>query len=140
MSKRLLIIDDALIIREMIKETVCGDGWEVVGEASNGKAGVAAFCQSSPDVVTLDLVMPESSGLEALTAIRERDPAAKVLIVSAIAQSEVLEQTLRLGASDFIVKPFQRTTLLTTLNKLYHRSAPAPASPLTYNPTPGGRA
>jgi two-component system chemotaxis response regulator CheY len=139
MAKRLLIIDDALIVRELIKDASRGEGWEVVGEANNGQEAVEAFRQCRPDVTTLDLVMPEASGLEALAAIREEDPEAKVLIVSAIAQPEVLEEALRLGASDFIVKPFQERALLGALNKLYRRSTLAPVSASPIMAAPGGR-
>ncbi len=139
MSKRLLIIDDALIIREKIKDAVRQDGWEIVGEACNGREALEAFRRTRPDVITLDLVMPQSSGQEALARIKQEAPETKVLIVSAIAQSEVLEETLRLGASDFIVKPFQEDALRLALDKLYRRPAPASVSPKTITATSGGR-
>ncbi len=139
MSKRLLIIDDALIIREMIKDAVREDDWEVVGEAGDGQQALQVFRQCRPDVVTLDLVMPTASGLEALAAIRKEHPEAKILVVSAISQPEVLEEALRLGASDFVIKPFKPNALLLTLNHLYDRSASAPVSPSPITAASGGR-
>lgn len=117
MPKRLLIADDALIIREMIKEAASDDGWQVVGEAADGAAAAELYRQHRPDAVTLDLVMPDHDGLYALRQIREQDPDAKVIIVSALDQRHVLKEAFSLGASDFIVKPFERRALLETLDQ-----------------------
>lgn len=127
MDKRLLIVDDALIIREMIKDAVAADGWSVVAEGSDGSQAVELYRRHRPDVVTLDLVMPEYDGLYALREIMASDPAARVLVVSAIDQSDVLQQAIRLGAADFIVKPFDNDRLRTALGQLL--SSPAPLVP-----------
>lgn len=108
MKRRLLIADDSMMIRELIKEYACETGWEIVGEAENGDEAVAMFLRCQPDVTTLDLVMPIHDGLQALKTIRALDPHAKVLVISAISQTEILKEALTLGASDFIVKPFSR--------------------------------
>lgn len=118
MNKTLLIIDDALIIREMIKDIATEDGWTVVGEASDGREGVELHDRLNPDAITLDLVMPEFDGLHALKHIMAGDPAARVLVVSALDQTEILKQALQLGAADFIVKPFARQRLGDALRKL----------------------
>lgn len=118
MSKTLLVTDDALIIREMIKDAAREAGWEIVGEATNGQEAVERFDELNPDAVTLDLVMPDFDGLHALRGIAERNGAERVLIVSALDQSDVLKQALRLGAADFIVKPFDKHRLVGALDKL----------------------
>ncbi|EAQ81449.1 response regulator [Blastopirellula marina] len=110
MSKRLLVTDDAMIIREMIKETAIAAGWEVVGEADNGLAALEAFRKWRPDAMTLDIVMPEYDGIYALENIRAEFPDARVLMVSAIDQTSVLKDALRKGATDFIIKPSIRCT------------------------------
>lgn len=118
MSKRLLVTDDALIIREMIKDTAIAHGWEIVGEAANGYEAVDRYKELRPDAVTLDLVMPECDGLQALRGITECDPAARVLVVSALDQKSILNEALELGASDFVVKPFDSRRLANALNKM----------------------
>ncbi|MCC9604651.1 response regulator [Blastopirellula sp. JC732] len=108
MSKRLLVTDDAMIIREMIKETAIAAGWEIVGEADNGLAAVEAYRELRPDAMTLDIVMPEYDGIYALENIRNEFPTARILMVSAIDQTNVLKDALRKGATDFIIKPSSR--------------------------------
>lgn len=92
MSKKLLIIDDALIIRTIIKDTASNAGWDVVGEAANGEQGVQRYRELKPDATTLDLVMPEFDGLHALRGILAHDPQAKVLVVSALDQKSILKE------------------------------------------------
>jgi two-component system, chemotaxis family, chemotaxis protein CheY len=118
MSKKLLIADDAAIIREMIKEAAINAGWEVVAQANNGQMAIDMFQEFRPDVCTLDLVMPEFDGMHALRGIKAIDPDAKVVVVSALEQKSVLKDTFSLGASDFIVKPFQQSALINTLEQL----------------------
>jgi two-component system chemotaxis response regulator CheY len=118
MSRTLLVADDATIIREMIKDVATQAGWEVVGEATNGQEAIDRYAELQPDAMTLDLVMPEYDGLHALRGIMAAQPDAKVLVVSAINQSQVLKTAFRLGASDFVVKPFDRKVLVNTLDQL----------------------
>lgn len=115
MTKTLLVADDAMIIREMIKDTASGAGWTIVGEAANGQQAYERFLECRPDVVTLDMVMPQYDGLHALRCILQDDPKARVVVVSALDQKQVLSEAFKLGASDFIVKPFQSDALLKTL-------------------------
>ena len=123
MSKKLLITDDALIIREIIKDTAQSAGWEVVGQAANGQEAIERYQELRPDAVTLDLVMPEYDGLHALDGILALDPNAKVLVVSALEQKNVLKDAFRRGATDFIVKPFDKAQLLSTLENMLQSSA-----------------
>jgi len=127
MSKRLLITDDAMIIREMIKEVATRAGWEVVGEATDGAMAVESYQQLRPDVVTLDLVMPHYDGLYALRGILAADPEAKVVVVSAVDQTSVLKEAFKLGATDFVVKPFEKQALVDTLAQLAPEQAAAEA-------------
>ncbi len=121
MSKTLLVTDDALIIREMIKETAQNAGWEIVGEATNGQEAIDRYKELRPDAVTLDLVMPEYDGLHALAGITEFDPDAKVVVVSALEQKNVLKDAFKRGASDFLVKPFDKSHLEATLETMVQK-------------------
>lgn len=118
MPGKLLVTDDAMIIREMIKDTAAGAGWEIVGEATNGQEAIERYQELKPDVVTLDLVMPGFDGLHALKGIRESNPNAKVVVVSALDQKQILLNAFKAGASDFVIKPFDPTMLLKTLENL----------------------
>jgi two-component system chemotaxis response regulator CheY len=118
MSKTLLVTDDALIIRELIKDAAIEGGWEIVGEASNGQEAIEQFEKLQPDAMTLDLVMPDFDGLHALRGIMGANPKARVLVISALDQTEVLKNALKLGASDFIVKPFEKVRLIEALEKV----------------------
>jgi len=117
MAGTLLVVDDALIIREIIKDTATNAGWEVVGEASNGKDAIRRFQELRPHATTLDLVMPDFDGLFALRGIMDADPQANVIVVSALDQENVLKEAFKLGAADFIVKPFDRSVLVNTLEQ-----------------------
>jgi two-component system chemotaxis response regulator CheY len=110
-QKRLLVVDDALIMRAMIKDLAKQAGWEIAGEATNGREGIERYRELRPDLVTLDIVMPELDGVEALRALRQEFPEAAVVMVTAIDQKEKLSECIRLGARDFIVKPFDRDHL-----------------------------
>jgi len=118
MPRRLLVADDAMIIRQIIKDMAVSAGWEVVGEASNGQEAIERYRELHPDAVTLDLVMPEHDGLHALQGIMEFDSEAKVLVVSALEQRGVLKDAIKAGASDFVTKPFDKRNLAATLEQL----------------------
>ena len=125
MSRTLLVTDDALIIREIIKDAASAAGWKIVGEAANGEQAVQRYRELKPDAVTLDLVMPEYDGLHALLGIMKIDPEARILVVSALGQKEILKQTFKAGASDFLIKPFDKQVLLNTLDQLVPEPIPA---------------
>ena len=116
--KRLLVVDDALFMRKMICGVAAEAGWQVVGEAGDGAEAVALYDRLRPDLVTMDLVMPVMGGLEALRQIRARDPQAQVVVVTALDQKQALMDSIREGAIDFIVKPFERQRVLNLLAKL----------------------
>jgi two-component system chemotaxis response regulator CheY len=118
MAKTVLITDDALIIREKIKDAVTAAGWEVVAEAANGQEAIDLYQQHRPSAVTLDLVMPQYDGLHALSGILAGDPDARICVVSALEQKAVLKEAFQRGAGDFLVKPFDPYVLLDTLENL----------------------
>jgi two-component system chemotaxis response regulator CheY len=111
------------MIRELLKEIAVEAGWEIAGEAGDGDESIAQFEALRPDAVTLDLVMPVHDGLHALRGIRAIDPDARVVVISAISQADVLKEALSLGASDFIVKPFRRSDTLSALRLLAARTS-----------------
>ena len=116
-AKRVLVVDDALVIRQRIIEIAKLSGWEIAGQASNGKQAVEMYFSQRPDLVTLDIVMPEMDGVESLKEIRSRDPEARVVMVTAINQKEKLAECIQAGAIDFIVKPFDKATLIRFFEK-----------------------
>jgi two-component system chemotaxis response regulator CheY len=116
--RRLLVVDDALFMRKLISGVAAEAGWEVAGEAGNGEEAVSLYRELKPDLVTMDLVMPVMGGLEALRKIRELDPRAQVVVVTALDQKNALMESIRDGALDFIVKPFERQRVLNLFNKL----------------------
>jgi len=115
MSRRVLIVDDSMLMRRLVKETLVADGWEVAGEACNGQEAVEKYRELRPDAVTLDIIMPESNGLDALRAILGINPKAKVVVVSALNQTKLISEAIRAGADDFIAKPFMPEQLQATL-------------------------
>jgi two-component system chemotaxis response regulator CheY len=118
MAKRILIVDDALIMRMKIKEIAQQAGWEIAGEAASGTEAVERYRELKPDLVTMDIVMPQMDGVAALRAVRDEDPRAQVVMVSAVDQREKLIECVRLGAVDFVVKPFDTGSLRSFFEKL----------------------
>jgi two-component system chemotaxis response regulator CheY len=110
-AKRVLIVDDALIMRQRIKDIAEESGWQVVGEAKDGEEAVALYQQEKPDLVTLDIVMPNMDGVAALKRMIQEDPHARVVMVSAVNQKKKLAECIEAGAIDFIVKPFEKASL-----------------------------
>ena len=116
--KKVLIVDDAAFMRMAIKMILNGNGFEVIGEAENGTIAVKKYKELKPDIVTMDITMPEMTGLEALKSIREFDPGAKVIMVSAMGQETMVREVVMLGAKSFIIKPFKNDHVIQTLNKV----------------------
>ena len=116
--KRLLVVDDAMLMRKIIRDVASEAGWLVVGEARDGQEAVELYQTLQPDLVTMDLVMPRLTGLEALQKIRAIDPNAQVIVITALDQKQMLMDSIHHGALDFIVKPFDRTRVLDLMRKL----------------------
>ncbi|MGO0121721.1 response regulator [Desulfothermobacter acidiphilus] len=121
MSKRVLVVDDAAFMRMMIKNILTKNGYEVVGEAANGREAVELYQQLKPDVVTMDITMPEVDGIEGVKAIKAVDPNAKIVMVSAMGQQAMVMEAIQAGAKDFIVKPFQQERILQALERVLAR-------------------
>jgi len=120
-KKRILVVDDALFMRNLIKSILEEAGFEVCGEASNALEGVKLYKELRPDLVTLDVIMPKIEELDGITAIKEIlffDPQAKIVIISALGEHRVVQEALRYGAKDYIVKPFTKVGLLSIIRKV----------------------
>ncbi|MDR3354949.1 MAG: response regulator [Synergistaceae bacterium] len=117
MATRVLIVDDAAFMRMMLRDILAKNGFEIAGEAENGKTAVQMYNELKPDVVTMDITMPEMDGIAAVKEIKAADPEAKVVMVSAMGQQAMVIEAIRSGAADFIVKPFQPDRVLEALGK-----------------------
>lgn len=122
MIKTILVVDDAAFMRMMIKDILEQVGYEI-HEAANGREAIRLYDEIKPDLVTMDITMPELDGIEALRVIRESDPGARVLMVSAMGQQKMIIEALEHGALDFVVKPFQPTKVLSTVQKCLQAQA-----------------
>lgn len=114
---RVLVVDDAAFMRKVLSDALAKGGHEVVGEAANGNEAVSRFQELHPDVMTLDITMPEKDGLEALREILASDPAARVVMCSALGQESKVLESIKSGARDFVVKPFQADRVLEAVGK-----------------------
>ena len=118
MAKNILISDDAAFMRMMIKDILTKNGYNVVGEAENGARAVEKYNELKPDLVLMDITMPEMDGIEALKAIKSADSNAKVIMCSAMGQQAMVIESIQAGAKDFIVKPFQADRVLEAVKKV----------------------
>ena len=115
---KVLIVDDAAFMRISIKNMLTKNGYEVVGEAENGLVSLDMYKDLQPDIVTMDITMPEMSGLDALKEIIKIDPQAKIVMVSAMGQEAMVRDAIVSGAKGFIVKPFKEEGIIAALKKL----------------------
>ena len=118
MAKNILICDDAAFMRMMIKDILTKNGYNVVGEAENGQKGVEKYQELKPDLVLMDITMPEMDGIAALKNIKASDPSALVIMCSAMGQQAMVIESIQAGAKDFIVKPFQADRVLEAVKKV----------------------
>ena len=114
---RILVVDDNAFMRNNIKNVLTGAGFDVVGEASDGLEAISMYQSSGPDLVTLDITMPNMDGVQALKELRSLDPAAKIIMVSAMGQEALVVEAITAGAADFVVKPFQPDRVVDAINK-----------------------
>lgn len=117
MSKNVLVVDDAAFMRMMIKDILTKNGYVVVGEANDGNEAVERYKELSPDLVTMDITMPEKDGITALKEIKQLDPSAKVIMCSAMGQQAMVIDAIQAGAKDFVVKPFQADRVIDAISK-----------------------
>ena len=118
MAKNILISDDAAFMRMMIKDILTKNGYKVVGEAENGAKAVEKYAELKPDLVLMDITMPEMDGIQALKKIKESDPSALVIMCSAMGQQAMVIESIQAGAKDFIVKPFQADRVIEAVKKV----------------------
>ena len=118
MAKNIIICDDAAFMRMMIKDILTKNGYTVVGEAENGAKAVEKYAELKPDLVLMDITMPEMDGIQALKKIKEADPSATVIMCSAMGQQAMVIESIQSGAKDFIVKPFQADRVLEAVRKV----------------------
>jgi two-component system, chemotaxis family, chemotaxis protein CheY len=118
MAKRILVTDDALFMRVTLKNILTKGGYEVVGEASNGRESVDLYQQTQPDLVTMDITMPEMDGITAVREIRKKYPEANIIMCTAMGQKNMVMEAVSAGAKDFIVKPFQPEKVIEAVQKI----------------------
>lgn len=118
MAKKVLIVDDAVFMRMKLRDILEKNGYEVVAEAQNGLEAIERYNETTPDLVTMDITMPEMDGVEALKKIKAEHPEAKVLMCSAMGQQGMVMDAIRAGAVDFIVKPFDSDRVIKALDKV----------------------
>ena len=118
MAKNILICDDAAFMRMMIKDTLTKNGYNVAGEAENGLKAVEKYSETKPELVLMDITMPEMDGIQALKKIKELDPGAMVIMCSAMGQQAMVIESIQAGAKDFIVKPFQADRVIEAVKKV----------------------
>ncbi|MBA3646111.1 MAG: response regulator [Gemmatimonadaceae bacterium] len=118
MSGTVLVCDDALFMRSMVKDILAQAGFTVVGEAENGMRAVEQYAALKPDLVTMDIIMPEMGGIEAVRQIIEADPQARILMCSAMGQQALVAEAIAAGAKDFVVKPFQPSRVLEAVQRV----------------------
>jgi len=115
---KILIVDDAAFMRMMIKDILTKNGYEIAAEAENGQKAVEKYAESKPDLVLMDITMPEMDGIQALKKIKEIDASANVIMCSAMGQQAMVIEAIQSGAKDFIVKPFQAERVLEAVKKV----------------------
>lgn len=116
--KKVLIVDDSKTSRKILKNIFEDNNYEVVGEAVNGQEGLDKYQELHPDLVTLDITMPVMDGIETLAKLKEMDPAAKVVMITAAGQKNKMVEAVRLGAEDFVTKPYETSRIIEVLEKL----------------------
>jgi two-component system, chemotaxis family, chemotaxis protein CheY len=116
--KKVLIVDDAAFMRLSIRNILEKNGFEVIGEAENGAVAVSKYKELKPDIVTMDITMPEMTGIEALKLIMEFDVSANVVMLSAMGQQNMVMEAIMVGAKTFVVKPFKEEHVIKALSKL----------------------
>lgn len=123
MALKVLIADDALFMRNLLRDILERSGFEVVAEATNGKEAVEMYREHNPDLVTMDIVMPLKSGIEALEEIVKEDPGARIVMCSALGQESLVLEAVQSGAKDFIVKPFKEERVVEVVNRICEQNA-----------------
>lgn len=122
MGKKIMLVDDSTFARNMLKDILTKQGYDIVGEAKNGREAVELYDQIKPDLVTMDIAMPELDGIDALNKILAVNPAAGIIVISSANSREIVKHAVQDGALDFVVKPFTKNRLLIAIDKALARS------------------
>jgi two-component system chemotaxis response regulator CheY len=122
-KSRILVVDDAIFMRKMITEILEENGMEVVGEADTGSGAVERFKELKPDLVTMDIIMPEMNGIDAVREIMAMDSNAKIVMCSALGQQALVQEALAAGAKDFLIKPFNPSRVIEVIGKVLSQTA-----------------
>ncbi len=118
MAIRVLIVDDAIFMRKMLADILKKEGYEICGEAENGAQAVEKYKDLNPDLVTMDIIMPDMSGIDAVKEIIKTDPNAKIIMVSAMGHQTLVVEAIQAGAKDYVVKPFQPSRVLEAVQRV----------------------
>ncbi len=118
MKARVLVVDDAIFMRKMISDILEGNGMEVVGEADTGALAVEKYKELKPDLVTMDIIMPEMNGIDAVRQIMSNDSQARIVMCSALGQQALVQDALTAGAKDFLIKPFNPSRVIEVISKI----------------------
>lgn len=120
MGKKVLIVDDSLYMRTVIKDALEDNGYEIVGQASNGESAIDMAFELQPDIITLDNILPDIIGTDILKLYKKEGLSSAVIMISSVSQEAVIQEVMSLGAIDYIVKPFSKDQLLDSLKKIDH--------------------
>lgn len=115
--KRILVVDDAIFMRNLLRDILTSEGYSVVGEAGNGEEAVKRYFELKPDLTTMDIVMPTMNGIQAVREIISKDPSAKIIMISALGQESLVMEAMEAGALDFITKPFTKEKVIQVIKK-----------------------
>jgi len=118
MKAKILIVDDARFMRMLLKDILVKAGYDVIGEAANGKEAIELYKKLKPDLVTMDIIMPDMSGVDVVRELKKIDPNVKVIMVTAIGQQALVEEAIEAGAKDYIVKPFQSSRVIEAVERV----------------------
>ena len=118
MKARVLVVDDAIFMRKMISDILEGNGMEIVGEADTGALAVEKYKELKPDLVTMDIIMPEMNGIDAVRQIMSNDSQARIVMCSALGQQALVQDALTAGAKDFLIKPFNPSRVIEVVSKI----------------------
>ena len=118
MKARVLVVDDAIFMRKMISDILEGNGMEIVGEADTGALAVEKYKEFKPDLVTMDIIMPEMNGIDAVRQIMTDDSQARIVMCSALGQQALVQDAMAAGAKDFLIKPFNPSRVIEVVSKI----------------------
>ncbi len=121
MKLRVLVVDDAIFMRRMISDILVENGMEIVGEADTGAKAIDRYKELRPDLVTMDIIMPEMNGIDAVRKIVEHDAQAKIVMCSALGQQALVQDAIAAGAKDFLIKPFNAARVVEVIAKVFNQ-------------------